>query len=248
MLINEFRWGVKPKIPGHWHETLSHDGFEVEIGGDWIEARKQDDGARDAQQVRAEQIVDGVVRKIGLHERTKFTLTLGFTAQFNPGSNQRHVHLRASGGGKATGHADMVLTNSDGTVVRDTRKERMAGLLQFANVSSANATLRRLVDYLLEYHGDPEKKLAPLYDIIELTEKIFGSKDKAAVSLGISVKQMKAAGAIINDKQIRSSRHRGQEVGTLREPTRAELQSCEAVAQKIIEEYTNLVVNGRAPM
>jgi hypothetical protein len=250
MATNEFRWGVKPAIPGHWRGTLSHDDFDVEIVADWIEARKEDIGQREVQQMRAQQIVDGIVRKIGLAERTRFTTTLASVSRFDPHSNRRDItaFLSGSPSGKASAHADMVLTSADGTVVVDSRKERMSELLRFADAAAKNGTLRRMSDYLLEYHADPDKKLAPLFDIIELAAEVFGHEHKAATSLGVGVQRMKDATNVMNDSSIRSGRHRGQEVSQQRERTPAEAQLCEAVADEIVTEYTNLVQRGVAPL
>ena len=76
MAINEFRWGVRPAIPDHWRGTRTHSGFEVEIACEWIEVRKKEQGQRDIQQALARQIVEGLVRSIGLAEKTRFTATL----------------------------------------------------------------------------------------------------------------------------------------------------------------------------
>src|SRR5438309_2249627 len=124
MATNEFRWGVKPAIPGHWRDTLKHDGFAVEIAGDWIEARKEEDGPRDAQQARAQQIVDGIIRKIGLAARTRFVAMLGSVSRFDPDSNRRDVNVFLSDGFglRTSAHADVVVTSADGTVVADSRR------------------------------------------------------------------------------------------------------------------------------
>lgn len=249
MASNDFRWGVKPAIPGHWRGTQSHDDFDVEIAADWIEARKEDDGQPQVQQMRAQQIVEGIVRKIGLAERMRFMATLESVSRFDPHSNRRAVNVILSHGVgvKASAHADVVVTSADGTVVADSRRERMSELHRFADTSAKNDTLRRMSDYLLEYHADPDKKLAPLFDIIELATEVFGHKHKAATSLGVGIQKMNDATDVMNDSSIRSSRHRGQEVSQQRDPNAAELQLCEAVAEQIVTEYTNLVQRGTAP-
>lgn len=250
MAINEFRWGVEPVIPGHWRGTLTHDGFDVEIAGDWIEARKEDDGQQDVQQRRAQEIVEGIVRKVGLAEKTGFTATLGSVSRFDPHSNRRDINVILSEGVSAkasAGHADVVVTSADGTVLADSRIDRMAELLRFADTSATNDTLRRMTDYLLEYHADPDKRLAPLFDIIELATEVFGHQHKAATSLGVGIQRMKDAASVMNNASVLSGRHRGQEVAAQRDPTAAEGQLCEAVAEQIVSEYTKLVRRSAAP-
>jgi hypothetical protein len=249
MATNEFRWGVKPSIPGQWRDTLKHDGFDVEIAGDWIEVRKEEDGERDVQQRHAETIVEGIIRKIGLAEKMRFTAVSGSVSQFDPQSGRRDINVLLSDGLvlKASVHADVVATSANGEIVADSRKDRMSELLTFVDMSAANGTLRRMSDYMLEYHDDPGKKLAPLFDIIELAAEVFGHEHKAATSLGVDLQRMKGATNVVNDASIRSGRHRGQELGCQRDPTPVEVHLCETVAEQIISEYANLVKRGTAP-
>ncbi len=117
----------------------------------------------------------------------------------------------------------------------------------FVDTSASSETLRRMSDYLLEYYDDPEKKLAPLFDIIELAAEVFGHEHKAATSLGVGLRRMKDATNVMNVASIRTGRHRGQELGCQREPTPAEVHLCETVAEQILSEYANLVQRGAAP-
>jgi hypothetical protein len=222
MATNEFRWGVKLVIPGQWCATLKHDGFDVEIAADWIEVRKEQDGERDAQQRHAETIVEGIIRKIGLAEKLRFTAILGSVSRFDPQSDRRdtNVFLSDSLVLKASLHADVVVASANGRIVADSRKERMTELLKFVDACAADETLRRMSDYMLEYHDDPGKKLAPLFDIIELAAEVFGHEHRAATSLGVDLQRMKDATNVMNDASIRSGRHRGQELGCQRDPLR----------------------------
>jgi hypothetical protein len=242
MATNEFRFGVKPTIPGNWHTTVSHDGFEIEIAADWIEARIEDVGHQESQRGRIEPFVHGVARTIGLKEKKRFTATLGSIAKFDARTNRRDTTAFLSGTalGTSTGHAEMVLRSSDGTIITDTRQERISGMLCFADSSSQDQTLTRMSDYLLEYYSDPGKRLAPLFDIIELADKSFGGRERAANALGISNRQMKSATGVMNNKEIRSSRHRGQALGNQRDPQPEEMRQCEAVAEKIVTEYAKI--------
>jgi hypothetical protein len=249
MATNEFRWGVKPALPGHWRGTQTHDGFELEIADDWIEARKEDDGQSDVQQGRAQEIIEGIIRGIGLAEKTRFTAALGSVSRFDPQSNRRDINVFLSGGamGAKAGTLEITVTSADGTVVVDSRKDRIRELLRRADAYGANATLRRMTDYLLEYHAGPDKKLAPLFDIIELATEVFSHRHKAATSLGVGIDRLDDAIDVMNDSSIRSGRHPGQEVGAQRDPTAAEAQLCEGVAEQVVSEYTKLVERGAAP-
>jgi hypothetical protein len=242
MATNEFRFGIKPAIPGRWHTTANHDGFEIEIAEDCIEARIEDDGEPETQQGRIEPVIHGIVRHIGLTEKKRFTATICSLSSVDARSNRRDTTAFLSGiaVGTATGHAEMVLHASDGSIITDTRQERITSMLRFAESSSKNQTLTRMSDYLLEYYSDSGKRLAPLFDIIELAEKSFGGRERAANALGISNTQMKSAAAVMNNKEICSSRHRGQALGNQREPQPEEVRLCEAMAEKIVTEYAKI--------
>jgi hypothetical protein len=82
MATNEFRWGIKPTVPGQWHNTCTHDGFEIEISAEWIEARKEDDGQQNVQRDRAEQIVD--VKGLPFEYRSLSIFILGTTGKRRP--------------------------------------------------------------------------------------------------------------------------------------------------------------------
>jgi hypothetical protein len=242
MATNEFRFGIKPTIPAHWRLTASHDGFEIEIAADWIEARIKDDGEPEAQRGIIEPFVHGIARTIGLAEKKRFTATISSLSRVDAGSNRRDSTAFLSGiaVGTATGHAEMEIRSSDGGIITDTRQERISGMLLFADSSSKDQTLTRMSDYLLEYYSDPGKRLAPLFDIIELAEKSFGGRERAANALGISNRQMKSATGVMNNKEICSSRHRGQALGNQRDPQPEEMRLCEAMAEKIVTEYAKI--------
>jgi hypothetical protein len=72
-------------------------------------------------------------------------------------------------------------------------------------------------------------------------------EQSACSALGISHNKFKRARGIMNHSTIRTGRHRGQEVGTHRDPTVAESAQCEAVAEQIVLGYASLVRRGIAP-
>jgi hypothetical protein len=126
------------------------------------------------------------------------------------------------------------------------QRERISDMLRLSDVVQADQKFKRMSDYLVDYYDDPNRSLAPLFDIIELAARIFGHKHKAANALNIGVQKMKEANDIINDSSIRSGRHRGKELGPQRDPTAAEIRKCEEVAEEIITHYAELV-RGRKP-
>lgn len=249
MIVNEFRWSVTPPIPAQWHDTIHHDGFKVQITQNSIEAECDDDGHQDTQKTRAEGIIQRVVRSIGFREKTRFTAILCSASQLNNETNRRDTTVYAVGASLrlATGYADVIVTSADGAVLRDSRAERFAELLEFAESMSANEILQRMTHYLSEYHADLERKLAPLYDIIELAKEVFTTEKNAAKTLNISKSRFEEARKLMNNSTVRSGRHRGQELGAQRDPAQAEIALCEGVAEQIVSGYGQLIRRGLAP-
>jgi hypothetical protein len=249
MIVNEFRWSVTPPLPGQWHETIDHGGFRVQITQDWIEARCDDAGQQDIQKARAEEIIQDVVRSIGFTEKTRFTAILGSTSRLDNEANRRDTTVYTLGASLrlASGHADVIVTSAGGAVLRDSRAERFAELLAFAESIAANEFLQRMTHYLSEYHADLDGKLAPLYDIIELVREVFVTEKDAATALSISKSRFEKARKLMNNSAVRSGRHRGQELGAQRDPAPAETALCEAVAEQIVSGYAQLVRRGSAP-
>lgn len=247
MAICEFHWGVKPTIPDQWRSAVTHEGFEIEIAADSIEVRKAEDGQQDAQLRQAQAIVEGILRGIGLAEQTRYAATLGSVTRFDPNLNRRDIAVHLSAGLTMKASLDAVLVSADGVVTADTRKDRIHALLRLAESCTKNATLRRMCDYLLDYHADPGKKLAPLFDIIELAAKAFGDRKKAAASLSLRARQVNDAVTVMNDPTVRTARHRGQELQRQRDATAEEVALCETLAQDIVDRYAKCVENGTAP-
>lgn len=243
---NEFNWGVLPSIPGHWHGTIDHSGFRITISADSILASVEDAGRDEEQRNQAEDIISNVLREIGLLEQTRFSKKLGSLAKFNPETQTRNISTLVEGGQmRMNAHADTRVECADGTV-RDSRVERFQRLQHCTDLQRKSESLRTLTDYLLEYHADPEKKLFPIYDIIEEAQNLLGGRLYEADGLGISKKAIDRVTKITNREPIRTGRHRGARVEALRDITPKETRICETAAMLIIERYRKLVEDGRA--
>jgi hypothetical protein len=248
MATNEFRWGVKPTIPGHWQSAEPHEEFEIQIAGDWIEARVVDNGKQDSQRYRAEEIIMRLVRYISLRERKRFAAIFSSVSRFDSASNRRDVTVLVSGAGCviSAGHVDVGVRSADGTVLRDSRNERMLEMRRFV-ATKEDENVKRMSEYLLDYYADPEKKLAALFDIIELATKIFGHEHTTARALQIDRQEMQDATKTMNESRIRTSRHRGKHLGRQRDVTSDEKRKCEVVAERIVGECIRLIQEGKLP-
>jgi hypothetical protein len=107
--------------------------------------------------------------------------------------------------------------------------------------------VKRMSDYLLDYYVDPEKKLAPLFDIFELAVKVFRNEDELSKSLQIEPDEIRAVKKTTNERRIRTSRHRGQYLGQQRDVTSHERRRCEVAAERIVAECVRLAQEGKLP-
>jgi hypothetical protein len=268
MVTNEFQWGVKPEIPAHWRGIIHVDQFDIELCADRIEARAKDEGEINVMQANAEAIVEGIACDIGLDEKAPYRVRLASRSQSNSDTGQRSatVFIPTPTALKLSmGRAEVVVVDSSGTVLRDSRAERFDRLSEAAYKIAGDERLQRIIGYLFEYYEDPNKRLAPLFDIIEFVaerlspagtrsagmndgKKKLGRENKkrkaAAISLGIPFELFNDVGNIANNRNIRISRHRGLGLGPQRDPTEAEREKCERLAETIIERFKRLEKEG----
>jgi hypothetical protein len=248
MVTNVFRWEVKPTIPGQWHTTERHLEFKILISGDWVEAHAEDNGKQESQRRKAEEIVISLVRYISLRERQRFATVLRSVTRFDSGANRSDVIVLPSGVQciASSGLLDAVVASSEGTVLVDSRKERMLEMRRFV-ATKEDENVKRMSDYLLDYYVDPEKKLAPLFDIFELAVKVFRNEDELSKSLQIEPDEIRAVKKTTNERRIRTSRHRGQYLGQQRDVTSHERRRCEVAAERIVAECVRLAQEGKLP-
>jgi pimeloyl-ACP methyl ester carboxylesterase len=101
------------------------------------------------------------------------------------------------------------------------------GLISIAGYCSFNALGK-----------DPDNELVHLYEIRDaLTERLPDARTK----LGITRSEWSRFGQLANDEPLRQGRHRGTNVGNLRDATEGELQEARRIARKMIEAYLGLL-------
>jgi len=115
------------------------------------------------------------------------------------------------------------------------RKKELAELAALAVAQDALAgSLLGMYDKAVR---DPENELIHLYEIREALSKEFGGESGACATLGVSRKEWSHLGELANDPQIGQGRHRGKNVGSLRDATATELEEARAIARKLVEQY-----------
>lgn len=108
--------------------------------------------------------------------------------------------------------------------------------------AAIDLNLREMLGRWSTYVADPEGRLHPLYDVLQLVERIYGDRRKAASALSVSYADLTDLGRISNDPTVLNGRHPGRSPGPHRISTEAEANTCERVVKAIIESYESKIV------
>jgi hypothetical protein len=158
--------------------------------------------------------------------------------------NGRQIFASVTIHGKATMSADLTLLNDAGEIVdsSEMQRERQRKAHEYeigalTNRIANDLVLGEMIGHWERYAGDVEGRLHPLYDLLEVTVRIYKGRSNAAAALGIGSKDLDELGHITNDKRILNGRHPGQTPGPHSVASDSDVNTCERVARLIIERY-----------
>ena len=139
---------------------------------------------------------------------------------------------------------DVRLTDANGTVVLDTRAERIASESQFVEEVTRKAdsspTLRRMLSSYSNAVADPANELVHLYELCDAAAEYFGGEAQSRAHLGMSKADWKVLTRLANREPLRQGRHRGRAGTEIRDATPAELDSARRIAREILEAFARL--------
>lgn len=141
-----------------------------------------------------------------------------------------------------TGFApDIQIVKADGTIVEDTKAARIDHKEKLSRtISSLRGKDKFAFDLLKSYQKavtDPDNELVHIYEIREaLSQKLVSAKN-AIRDLQIKRKDWNRLGTICNELPLRQGRHRGKNIGELRDASSSELQEARSIAVQLIENY-----------
>lgn len=101
--------------------------------------------------------------------------------------------------------------------------------------SAIDANLQDMLRHWSRYAADPAGRLHPLYDVLQVVERLYGGRKGAASALSMSDADLSDLGRISNDPTVLNGRHPGRVQGPHRTATEHEVKTCERVARAIIE-------------
>lgn len=140
-----------------------------------------------------------------------------------------------------SGAVDFQVTDRSGTVIVDTKKERIKQKQTIADLVATHRPNNPVLASLLRSYDaavrDPDNELVHLYEIREAVSQRFGNEGIARRKLGITRTQWSRLGQLANDEPLKQGRHRGRSVTALRDATEAELAEARTLGRAIINAY-----------
>ena len=94
-----------------------------------------------------------------------------------------------------------------------------------------------LLNSYTEAVNDPDNELVHLYEIRDAIAKKFGGGSAAVKALKITESQWSRLGQLANDEPLKQGRHRGKNLGVLRDATEWELKEGRDIARNLVEAY-----------
>jgi hypothetical protein len=143
------------------------------------------------------------------------------------------------------GQADVIVTDATGTVVRDTRAERISADAAMIDLIAPKVepspTLRSLLASHSRSVADPADELVHLYEIRDTLAKHYGSDRDARKALGIKKAEWDRIGILANVEPIEQGRHRGRHPTGRRPAARTELEEAREIVARWIAVFARSV-------
>jgi len=135
---------------------------------------------------------------------------------------------------------DIQIPNADGTMLVDTRRDRIASRIAlgrraavYIDDPTANAILRSYSAAV----ADPRNELVHLYEIREALSTRFVGEQSTRAAVGTSAHEWSMLGRLACIEPLLQGRHRGKHTGTLRPATPEELAEARKIAREMVEGY-----------
>lgn len=139
------------------------------------------------------------------------------------------------------GTADIMITDKNGNVIVDSKKERIDKKKQLSDLTEkyrkSDPTFASLLNSYKMAVSEPNNELVHLYEIRDALSRRFGGDSAACHALNISSQQWSRLGLLSNHEPLKQGRHRGKNPGALRDATESELMEARQIARTFVEAY-----------
>ena len=99
-----------------------------------------------------------------------------------------------------------------------------------------------MLEHWSRYAADPHGRLHPLYDVLQVVERLYGGRRESAAALKLKEADLKELGRITNDPTVLNGRHPGRAQGPHRVASDDEVKTCERVARALIEQQASKII------
>lgn len=151
----------------------------------------------------------------------------------------------------SSGNVDFVVTDKNGEVISDSRRDRIAKKAELAELAERYGGRDELAASLLASYQaavrDSRNELVHLYEIREALSRYFGGESATCSALRISHSDWSRLGRLANEAPVIQGRHRGKHVGGLRSASAEELEQARRIAQCLIGAYMSYLAD-RGPI
>jgi hypothetical protein len=245
-----FNWNITPATEGDY--ALKFPPFEVVARGNTLALTTAADAA-DEQRVReqADEVAHNLARSLSCEHGERFEVkSAGYHVLYPTGQQSVSISVQLTvKPAVLSGSVDFDVCDATGNVIDSSalrrEKERQAAHQRITDLtrrSAADTDLRDMLDHWSRYAADTDGRLHPLYDVLQVVERLYGGRRKAASALSLSDADLSDLGRIGNDPTMLNGRHPGKAPGPHRIASEAEVATCERVAKAIIENYASKVV------
>lgn len=242
--IVAIEWRFSPK--NYFEETLEFSCGEavITIADGKIEARMAAH-VFDADPAVRQSLHDHLNdRFLGVQLLTHkpYTLTRAHTTRVRPdGRRDITVELDTGIFVMAGCDVDFQVTDKDGNIVADSRRDRIDRKTNLAALVSRYRSSDAVLASMLRSHDaavrDPDNELVHLYEIREALGTRFGGDSAVRGALSIGSTAWSRFGRLCNEQPLRQGRHRGKSGGPLRDASEGELRDAREITRAMIEAY-----------
>lgn len=228
-------------------EILRHD-YAMNIADGKVEAKIESstfDSNPSIRQALHESLND---RFLGVQLLTHhpYKLSKSTLARVHPdGRRDISIELESTCIVASGGSVDFRVTDKDGNVISDSKRDRIERKKSLAELVSAHRASDGLLGAMLRSYDagvrDPNNELVHLYEIRDALSVKFGDESSARAALAITTSQWSRLGQLCNSEPLCQGRHRGKTGEVLRDATEGELAEARGIARAMIEAYLQYI-------
>ena len=228
-------------LNGYEDELFSILQAKVEDGEITIARETKDVIDASIERNQAQEKLNNFLISVSLvHRRVAFSLIP--TDLVIESEGVRYLNAEAGIFGLSGMEVDFIITNKDGQIVVDSKKERMTrqqDFFELINDYGADPTAVKLFESYKNALDHDEKLLIYLYEIREALSTYFGNDEITKQKLNLKSNHWSKFGRLSNDPRIKQSRHYSEISQNSRDITETERNIALSFALNMIESFLN---------